>query len=76
MKKREDRFEGEINFPTMTAEDLRVVVKKEGDFPIPGWTLGDGETDTTALALLDRLDAECEAICAMIDRPITKGLST
>ncbi len=54
---------------------LRAQIAAEGDWLVPGWTLGPGAPDTTASALLDRLadvQAEEARVDAMVDRLLNR----
>ena len=57
------------------AAELRAQIARDGDFPVPGWTLGDGVPDMMANEALDWLDAvqrETDEICAMMDAIIAE----
>lgn len=50
-------------------EELRATIEREGDWLVPGWTLGPGEADVMASALLDRLSGaqtDADPIAALI----------
>ncbi|MEZ5784815.1 MAG: hypothetical protein R3D70_25240 [Rhizobiaceae bacterium] len=60
------------------ATELRAQIARDGDFPVPGWTLGDGVPDMMANEALDWLDAvqrETDEICAMLDTKTSEGTS-
>ncbi|MCT8330907.1 hypothetical protein [Albidovulum sediminis] len=57
------------------ATELRAQIARDGDFPLPGWTLGDGVPDMMAsevLALLDDVQREADAICDMMSQKIAE----
>ncbi|MCV2870224.1 hypothetical protein OEW28_16480 [Defluviimonas sp. WL0002] len=57
------------------ATELRAQIALDGDFPVPGWTLGEGVPDmmaNEALAWLDAVQRETDEICARMDALIAE----